>query len=101
MILDIKKYRNEPFDKASPDEIIDKTKLDELIEAVREFWSPRRAKSHEEILERTWALCKELKQRNLQELLHSILGGSNGLNQYATNEDIYRVLAVLGWRVSE
>lgn len=86
------------------DKVINKAKLDELIVLIRAYLSSGGI-GGEEMRER----CNEIISfagRNfpymlrLVDLIHVILG-LGGLNHDADNEDIYKVLEVLGWEVKE
>lgn len=83
---------------------INKAKLDEAIELVRTYYGsigPDENVLHQ-MLAATGSLEKEceLSMHTIIELLTSIVR-PHSLKDDATNEDVYKVLAVLGWQVSD
>ena len=82
--------------------VINKAKLDELIGMVREYWQDINLTLADERANKMVRFAAEHFTERLKicELLHAILGGKFcGLKHDATNEDIYKVLEVLGWVV--
>lgn len=77
---------------------IDKASLDKAIEAVRHYYDPvviNEEGAAKEMLD----ICRAVKPIDcFIDLLSSILR-YKGLKHNATNEDIYKVLEVLGWSV--
>lgn len=83
---------------------ISKAKLDAAIEAVRIFHdvdtTTGQASAMFDACERAM-LGKDACWYSLDNVLSGIVGGPRCLGQDATNEDIYKVLEVLGWSVVE
>lgn len=79
---------------------VNKAKLDVLIAMVREYWTNLDIKSAERRVERINKFVdEELSEKpHFKEFLFSILSGF-GVKPGATNEDIYKVLEILGWEV--
>lgn len=82
--------------------VFKKAKLDKLIEMVREYWTNLDIKTAAERLEKmnTYKDKHFPKRCDIMPMLNSILS-CFGMKQDATNEDIYKVLEVLGWEVKE
>ena len=81
---------------------IQKKPLDELISAVRDVWNFELDGE----LKATEAVEISIKRfpnnwMPVLDLLHSILTAERGFKPDATNEDIYKVLELLGWEVKE
>lgn len=83
---------------------ISKAKLDAAIDAVRIFHvvdtTTEQADAMFDACERAM-LGKDASMYSLCNVLSGIVGGRRCLGQDATNEDIYKVLEVLGWSVIE
>ena len=78
--------------------VIDKSKLDEAIEAVRHYYDPD-VFNEEGAAKEMIDICGAVKPVDcFLDLLTSILR-YKGLKHNANNEDIYKVLEVLGWTV--
>lgn len=79
---------------------INKAKLDAAIELVKRYYHLDEQDVLEEMLDSTCEVekCAMLGLHTIIELLTSILRPS-GLKAYAANEDVYKVLEVLGWTV--
>lgn len=82
------------------DKVLNKAKLDELIEMSRTYWQDIHPDLAQERCEKMSEYVKENfpKLWHISELIHSILS-YYGMKPDATNEDIYKVLEVLGWAV--
>lgn len=90
--------------------IIKKSLLDELMDLCRELnntaWSDTDARM--DIIHRSTEKAQEIGRTSkefvsgfsLQDCLMGILGVA-GLNTEASNDEIYKILAVLGWEVTE
>lgn len=80
--------------------MINKAKLDILIAMVREYWTNMDLESCERRLNRMTEFEKsEFPEKpHLSDFIASILSAF-GVKPDATNEDIYKVLEVLGWEV--
>lgn len=83
--------------------VIPKTLLDKAIELDREYWSGSAGPlSNDRLLD----LCEQIDRvsgvnwYSLRDLLAAVFP-FRGLKHDATNEDIYAVLRLLGWEVSE
>lgn len=77
-----------------------KAKLDKLIEMIREYWtdlnidlSVERLNKMHEYKNKHFPKCCDI-----MPMLNAILS-CYGLKKNATNEDIYKVLEVLGWEI--
>ena len=83
---------------------ISMAKLDAAIDAVRIFYVVDSSKEHASAMfdacERAM-LGKDASMYSLCNVISGIVGGPRCLGQDATNEDIYKVLEVLGWSVIE
>ena len=88
------------------EKVLSKKLLDELIELHRAY-NGMGAHSTEEMAAHCGlmiAKASELERLNgatwhsINDLLSGCIS-SGGLNEAATNEDIYRLLAILGWKV--
>ena len=83
--------------------VIPKTLLDNVIELAREYWT---GSSYPFANERQIDLCTKIDALvgiNWYSLLNFMFAvfPQRGLKHDATNEDIYAVLRLLGWEVSE
>ena len=82
---------------------IPKAKLDRCIELSRRYFDVTTPMDHD-LLDAKIEACNELERAVdvgyivFSDLLSSVLT-YHGLNNNATNEDIYKVLEVLGWQV--
>lgn len=82
---------------------IPKDMLDEIIDCSREFWH---GNGYPGLLERVICKCMQIQAEtginwfSLQNLIDAILPVA-GVKYDATNEDIYAVLRLLGWEVSD
>ena len=80
---------------------INKAKLDVAIERMRDYYH---GEYDEDVLRDMMAACREVEKparmslHVMVDLLCSIVR-HDGLKSEATNEDIYKVLEVLGWSV--
>lgn len=83
------------------DKVLDKAKLDELIEMTRNYWHERElSESTEKLIGMRKFYEKNFpRDLDLMGFLHSIISGL-GMKPEATNEDIYTVLKVLGWVIT-
>lgn len=78
--------------------------LDEAIAAVRHYYSTETPAGEKEALNEMSSACRRAESAAgtgvciVSDLLGSILTYS-GLKREATNQDIYKVLEVLGWQV--
>ena len=81
---------------------LDKTKFGELIEMTRHYWHEGEISEAAETLVsmRKFHEANFPRDLDLRGFLNSIISGF-GLKPEATNEDIYKVLEVLGYEVTE
>ena len=89
------KYVNSQDNKEGK-QTISKVMVDELITLLKRYWSmPYDRVTANMILNEIWIVAQN---HPIRELLQAIFCG-RGLKPDATNEDIYAVLKLLGWRV--
>lgn len=83
--------------------VIPKGLLDEALAYLKDYYHCSPTK---QVLERTHTITHEIEFHtgvawySLEDLICSILSGS-GVKPDATNEDIYAILRLLGWEVSD
>ena len=82
---------------------IPKALLDRAIELTMQYWH---SASHPLAVEDIISLCMQIQDVtginwfSLQNMLDSVFPVA-GLKEDATNEDIYAILRLLGWKVSD
>ena len=83
------------------DKVLDKAKLDELIEMTRNYWHEGDiSESTEKLIGmRKFYEANFPRDLDLRGFLNSIISGL-GMKPDATNEDIYAVLRILGWVIT-
>lgn len=80
---------------------IKKAQLDKLIATVKEYWEYNPESDNYKILRRIGNMRIEMDLcGEFPAMLHAIFG-YQGVKKDATNEDIYKVLAILGYEVTE
>lgn len=80
--------------------MINKAKLDVLIALVREYWTNTDVETCKRRAERIieFEETEMSKEIQLRDFIKSIIAAF-GVKPDATNEDIYKVLEILGWEV--